>query len=325
MLEWRQDDQIVMEAFEDHWNGAPPIDNVIFRVVPDDAARVAGLRSGELDVIFPIPPALAASLTDPNLEIHEVKGTTRTRVQIDTREAPFDDIRVREALTLAVDPQVILDELLPGFTRIPNMVNPEDVGFDPELPFYEYDPERARELLAEAGYPDGIGPFELSVNEERLFSGDEHLVIAEQLAAAGIEVNVKVYPTDDFDTRLLEELGNPDSVGPLFLHGHSGGQTWHAAFTMSDIQPCGPDGTSVHEEHWHYCNDQAVEMVQESISLWPTDPEGSTEILKDVDRLLWEDFWAIPLWQISENYGMKSNLNWVANSSLYMAEASWDE
>ena len=325
MLEWRQDDQIIMEAFNDFWGGRPPIDNLIFRVVPDDASRVAGLRAGELDVVYPVPPALAESLTDPNLEIRQVQSTLRTRILMDTRQPPFDDIRVREAVNLAIDPQVIVDELLPGALRVPGMLVSNDVGYDPDLPFYEHDPARARELLAEAGYPDGLGSMEFSVNDENLRSGDEPLALVDQLGQVGIQLEPRVQPAGDFDNRILEELNNPDSMGSIFLDGHYSGQTRHAAFTMSDIQPCGPDGVSTHEEHWYYCNTEVADLVAEAISLWATDEERSTEMFAEANRLLRDDHWSAPLWNPFDNFGVKANLNWDADLQMYMADASWDE
>lgn len=318
LVEWRQDDQIIMEATDDHWEGRPPIDNLIFRIVPDPAARVAGMRAGELDVAFPIPPALATGGAD--IDVHTVPSVNRARLLMDTREAPFDDIRVREALNLAIDRESIIEELLPDANLTPNMLVDGEVAFNPDLPRYDYDPDRARELLAEAGYPDGFGPMELSVSQERLFSGDEHLVVAQQLAEIGVELDIRVYPPNDFDTRLVE-----DNMGPLIWHGHSGGSTWHGAFTLGDVQPCGESGVSEHEEHWHYCNTEAADVIAEAIAIWASDQDRSIELFQEADRMLLEDHSMVPLWQPVDIYLLRSTLDWAPNEYLNMADASWTE
>jgi peptide/nickel transport system substrate-binding protein len=313
LVQWKQDDEIVFKANPHYFLGKPKIENLIFKVIPDAAAREAALLAGDVDVIYPMSPDEEPTVAaDPDLEVQKIASTTRARIVIDTRSAPWNDLRVREALNMAIDRATIVKNLLPGAVALAGTLIPEERGFDPNLPQYPYDPAGAKKLLAEAGYPDGIGPFELSVDTEQERGGGEVTAIADQLGKAGFKVNIKEYEPGDFDTKLLEMADNPTALGPLLFDGHSGGQTFDGSFFLSDIQSC--DATR-DPEFYYYCNTQAQQEISESEEIAASDPDKSTTLLQQADKLLHDDNWAVPLWQDPDLYGVRKDLNWKADSS----------
>ncbi|WP_292898448.1 MULTISPECIES: ABC transporter substrate-binding protein [unclassified Nitratireductor] len=161
--EWVRDDRLVMELNEDYWGELPKgIDGLVWRPVPDDSARVAGLTTGEYDVVKDLPVAAI-----PSLEGQE--GVTLVPVasyriyqiglsSLPQHESPLQDKRVRQALNYAVDQKAIIDALFFGKAKALNgqVLREPQLGFNPQIKDYPYDPEKARALLAEAGYPDGF-------------------------------------------------------------------------------------------------------------------------------------------------------------------------
>ncbi len=156
------DDQIVLERFDDYYGGSPdlppvgpaPIKRAIFKMVPEPATRIAGLKAGELGIVQAIPPDLIASLeADENIVVKYVEGTRNYALELNNAKPPFDDIRVRKALNYAINWELILDEIYGGLaTRLATAFLPSGFGYNPDVEPYPYDPERAKELLKEAGY-----------------------------------------------------------------------------------------------------------------------------------------------------------------------------
>jgi peptide/nickel transport system substrate-binding protein len=149
--------ELVLVKNEDYYRGAPKLDKVILRPVPEVTARMAALRSGEVQWIeVPSPdevPALEA-------EGFDVLTNSYSHVWpwvLDTTKPPFDDVRVRQAVNYAIDRETMADSLLQG-TGAPatQYIPPSDPGYTPDQDLYTYDPDKAKGLLAEAGYPDGF-------------------------------------------------------------------------------------------------------------------------------------------------------------------------
>ena len=150
-------ERLVMAANPDYWAGAPQVARLILRPIPDATARVAALRAGEVNWIEYASPDDVAGLRDEGFQITANAYSQIWRGVFDQSKAPWDDPRVREAANLAIDRPAIAEFLLsntaePAFQTAPR----SDPGYDPNLAGYQQDLDRARALLAEAGYPDGF-------------------------------------------------------------------------------------------------------------------------------------------------------------------------
>lgn len=165
-VSWERGTQVVLERYDGYYGGAPELPpvgpararRVIFRVIPEDSTRVAALLAGEVDLITRLPvDAIPTIERDPNLEVLRVNGTRSYFLEMNVNRPPFDDVRVRRAMNHALDVQAVIDTVLGGLAvRIPTILSPQSFGYDPALKPYPYDPERARQLLREAGYPNGF-------------------------------------------------------------------------------------------------------------------------------------------------------------------------
>src|SRR5438034_8560164 len=153
-VEWTKNDKIVVEANDAHWSGEPAVRRATWRPIPELGARIAALQTGQADLIVNVPPdqlqALAATKT---VRVEKIASCRIISFQIaQIKGGPLADKRVRQALNYPVDMQGILDAVLLGNgKRINSWMPPNVWGHDPSIPFYEYDPKKAKELLAAAG------------------------------------------------------------------------------------------------------------------------------------------------------------------------------
>ena len=154
---WDRGERIVLERNEDYWGNVPQIPTVEFRFVPEDAARMVMLETGEAHAIMRVPPADANRLdADPNIDVVYATSVRTIYMGFNTQMEPFTDRRVRQAFNHAVNKEAIVNTILQG-NAFPSdaPVVPAVFGHYAAGP-YEYNPERARQLLAEAGHGDGL-------------------------------------------------------------------------------------------------------------------------------------------------------------------------
>lgn len=198
LVEWRRGDSVIMERFDGYYGGAadiPPVgpacvERVIFRVIPESASRVAALLSGDVHIINELPAhAMRQVEANPNTQVMTVNGTRTFFVGLNNARAPFDDVRVRKAANHALDKQLIIDRILEGTaTPLNGVMSPDAFAFNDTLPTYEYDPEKARALLAEAGHPNGV---EVTLDVEGAFK-DHAEALAAVMSRGGFTVRVQV-------------------------------------------------------------------------------------------------------------------------------------
>lgn len=194
---WERGKEIVLAANPDYFAGAPRLARVVYRIFPGEqmATMFDEFRKGELED-SPVPMKDYPTLLASTRSIHVKRPMFSVRfLGLNTRVKPLSDVRVRQALIYALDRQAIIEEVTRGrFTLARGILPPGTLGYNPQLGGYAHDPARARELLAEAGYPEGRGLGRLtiwsSVKLER-----EHALIVQHLAAVGVQAEFK-YMTD---------------------------------------------------------------------------------------------------------------------------------
>ena len=182
-VSWTKDDQLVMEANPGWWgwNGKPPaIDRVIWKPIPDDFARLSALQRGEVDVITNVPPdqmRIVRTLTVP--------ATRTVTFWINTTQAPTSDRRVRQAMHYAMDVHSIVKDLYAGQGKpFSGGLADTDFGYNASLKPYAYDPAKAKKLLTEAGFANGI--------DLTLYAGSGTMVNDKQLLEALADMWSKV-------------------------------------------------------------------------------------------------------------------------------------
>lgn len=158
IVDYKPAQSLDLEAFDGYWGKAPQIKRAHFVFVGDDNTRVAKLQAGEVDMIMATPYSAydqlkAAGFNEVKLPVHP---TQSVQFQFTNTHTPWHDVRTRQAMAYAIDKDAIVKGLLHGVpTDYPRLM-PDEVGYDPNLMDYKYDPAKARRLAADAGYPNGF-------------------------------------------------------------------------------------------------------------------------------------------------------------------------
>jgi len=157
-VELIKDDRMVVEAFDRHWRGAPKIKRIVYKPIPEPFTRAAALRNNEVDLVTTMPPSLARELERaPGIRVQRVPSSWIIYLGLNALKKPLSDVKVRQALNYATDVDAIIRNVLEGNGRkLEGPLTPQMFGYDASIKGYPYGPARARKLLAEAGYPDGV-------------------------------------------------------------------------------------------------------------------------------------------------------------------------
>lgn len=157
-VEWIEGDRITVEANEDYWGGAPTIDTIVWRVIPDDSARFLALRAGDIHGMEQaVVEDLDAAEADPDLEVVTRPALNTGYLAFPFQTVEFQDITVRQALIHAIDREGLVENFYGKYGEVAhNFLPPLIWGHNYDIEPWDYDPELSQELLAEAGFPDGM-------------------------------------------------------------------------------------------------------------------------------------------------------------------------
>jgi peptide/nickel transport system substrate-binding protein len=218
-VRWQKGDRIELARNDAWWGGKAPWDRVTFRIITSDPTRVASLLAGDVRAIENVPTNDLATLgANRELRIYRTVSVRLMYLHLDTARdktpfatdkagRPFDrnplrDLRVRRAMSKAINRQALVERVMEGAAASTGQLMPENFfGFTPALKPEAHDPEGARKLLAEAGYPDGFAitlhaPNNRYVNDEQIAQA-----VAQMLTRAGIQTRVDAMPSAVFFTR----------------------------------------------------------------------------------------------------------------------------
>lgn len=209
---WSFNNQLVLTRNEDYWKGASELPGVVIKIIPDTETQSMMFESGELDIL---DLDYAADSVDRFTETYPDQIVQGPRVGIayftmNFDKEPFQDVRVRKAVQMSIDRQAILDALYGGRGQVEQGIFPHGlIGFNPDQEEIKYDPEAAKALLAEAGYPDG---FDMEIAADSSSSDTVTMaleIISDQLAEVGINAEIRNYDESTWlETRKSGELGS---------------------------------------------------------------------------------------------------------------------
>jgi peptide/nickel transport system substrate-binding protein len=191
-VEWKRDQLIRLEAFDQHWRGKAPFKHLIFRAIPETATQVAEVKTGGVDIIREVSADLIPELksnaqtyisSTPILRVHYVN--------LDMRTTPFDKKAVRQAANYAIDKPTVIQKLMAGLgTQVATTVQPLAFGFDPEVKPYPFDQKKAKDLLAQAGYPNGV---DITLHSSTIAQRPSFEAICQMLTEVGIRATPRMW------------------------------------------------------------------------------------------------------------------------------------
>ncbi|MFR7989005.1 MAG: ABC transporter substrate-binding protein [Anaerovoracaceae bacterium] len=280
LKEWVLNDYIYLEANEDYWRGAPEIDGILIKVVPDAETEKMLFDSGQIDIFdldnarHLIPEYTESDEWKDNIVSKITLGTSY--LSINENIEPFDDVRVRKALQMAIDRDTIREEMYEGTGENANGIYPPGLtGYNENLEEIPYDPEAAKELLAETGYADG---FDMTITQTADDSSTLELneIIQAQLAEIG--VNVTIEQMDEaswYDIRATGEL-------PMYM------STWYGDFNDPDNFIYTFFASSNNKSRsFNYSNTDAIKRIEAARHI--TDEEERIKEYQDLEKLVIQD------------------------------------
>lgn len=214
LMSWKLQNQIVLQHREDAgWTGKPGFPTVKYQIIPEESARIASLRTGAIDLTVGFGvDQMGALEAAPGIKTGSTESSRVAFLYADATKEPMDDARVRQAINYAIDKDSIVDQLLRGSTSAsPGQVITESYGgFDPISDPYPHDPEQARRLLAEAGYPEGLAVDLIYPTGSPAVSVElVAQAIAADLSEVGVRLSVSSMPNADFVNMNYERTSLP--------------------------------------------------------------------------------------------------------------------
>lgn len=206
--------ELRLEAWQGAWR-KPKVEKLRLFAVPNPSARLQGLLSGNLHLAVLLGPDEIdmVEAAGHHMSVQPEPGMIVLAFNLN-KPSPLTDIRVRHALNYAVNKQSIVDGLLAGQSRVSTQTAPAIAfGFDPTLEAYEYDPERARALLEDAGYPDGFEMIAEVLNVTSSFAGPAYQQVVADLAAVGVQVELRAIPVPKYAKGLHQGLWDGEAFG----------------------------------------------------------------------------------------------------------------
>jgi peptide/nickel transport system substrate-binding protein len=298
-VSWDRSGQFVIRRNENYWGEAPKIDEVIYKVIQEDAARIAALEAGQVDLISNVPPHEVARLkSNPRLRVQPVQGLRPIFLVLSPAYKPLDNVKVRRAITHAIDRERIIKHILEGNAySLSGLLSPQVFGYEPTAKAYPYDAEKAKQLLIEAGFANG---FEIDYySPTGRYPKDREIaqVIVEQLSKVGIKANLKTPEWSIFNTDYK------NGKYPIYLTGRGSLTDADALF-----QQYFRTGTT--KRVLGYSNPKLDEILDAEQQTF--DPKKREKLLWDAHKIILEDAPAVPLWNSMDIYAHRADLVWTA-------------
>ena len=294
---WIKGSELILTAKKDYWKGAPEIDEVVFRPIPEDATRIAELKVGAVDIIANLKPDNVAEVKDQeNLDVKYTPSARVAMVFINAEMDKLKDPRVRQAVNYALDVPSLIQNVMDGNAyRISTVAPKSFVGWDPQGKFYEHDPQKAKQLLADAGYPDGFDATILTPRGRYLNDVAACEAIAGMLSAVGIRTKVEAVEFGVFAKR-TQAHDMPEFMYAAW--GNSNFDIWDT------IKTCVRSGAMF---SW-YKNETVDANIDKAAKT--IDPQKHSEYLQAALRAMWSDPPFGFLYQQRDIYGINKRVIW---------------
>ncbi len=281
---WKSGQDITLKKNEEYWGTPVKVDEVVFKVVPEDATRLAMIEQGEAHISDQVPVTEIERIEQSDeLNLYRTDGLAVEYVGFNTSQAPFDDVRVRQAVSHAVERQAILTGVYNDVGTLANVaMSPMVFGYSKDVKAYDYDLAKAKELLKEAGVADGTTIKLLTSDRKERINMAE--VIQSQLKGIGMKVEIEVLEYGSY----IEKVDKGDHQMFLGGWGNATGDGDYNQYNLFHTDSIGSPGN-----HFYYSNKEVDKMIEEGRV--ETDSDKRLEIYKTLMQIEMDDAVYIPI------------------------------
>jgi peptide/nickel transport system substrate-binding protein len=298
--EYTPNQSVTLVANKNYFRGAPKIDRIVYRYIPSDATRDLAYTSGEIDLIYGRQDQVWAERmkAQPHTVVDVFGPGELSDLSLNVTKKPLDDLRVRQAIAYAVNRAELVKFKGPLTAREAVSVVPHDyLGTDEQAPLYPYDPNKAKQLLKEAGYGDGL---KISIIQTALPTMLNTMqVVQAQLKKVGIDMELNVVDHPTFHAQIRKDLS------PMVMYAA-------ARLPVADVyltqffHSRSIVGTPTAVTNFSHCSvaDQDIDAARQT-----TDPAKQKALWKDAQDKLVKDVCAVPLYEQLQVWAHRDKLN----------------
>jgi ABC-type transport system substrate-binding protein len=310
-VEWVHGDHLTMVRNDDYWGGKPYLDKITVKTVKEDSARVMMLQSGDAQLIVRIPSEDVPRLEkDPNIKLDSTETLRVLYLSVNCYKKPFNDIRVRQAISYGIDKESIVKNIYQGRALVAqSMVTPLTTGYIP-LKGLPYDPEKAKKLLSEAGFPGGLKAKLWSPQGRYPKDFEMAQAIQQQLKKVGIDCSLD---TMEWAAYLAATRKPPEQAdAELFILGWapSSAEARWVLYPLFTTEQWVPNGNN----RFFYSNPEFDEAVDKFAKA--TTKAEMNKYLKIAQEIIIREAPATPILVTKETIGYSKKLRGVINSPL---------
>ena len=289
-VQWDRSDKIVLQANENYWGGRPKLDRVIFRSIPDNAVRLIELQRGGLHAMeFPNPDDLQQIQDDDSLVLLSQPGTNIGYLAMNMDKPPLDNLKVRLAINHAINKSDIIKHLYQGLgVPAKNPIPPTMWSYDDTIKDFDYNPKLAKQLLAEAGYPNGFETTLWALPVPRPYIPDGRAlaeVLQSELQNVGIKTKIVTY---DWGTYLEKTKNGEHDMAMLGWSADLGDPDNFFYFLLSKSSAEKPAGNIA-----FYRSDAMQNVLEQARAT--SDKEKRTALYEQAQQIFHEDVPWVPL------------------------------
>ncbi|MCM3142049.1 glutathione ABC transporter substrate-binding protein [Brevibacillus sp. MER 51] len=308
---WAPGQDMKLTKNDTYWGEKPKVDEVLYKVVPEDTTRVAMIEAGEAHIGDQLPVTeVERAQASPGMNMVRAEGLGVDYIGFNVQKKPFDDVRVRQAVAHAIEKQAIVQGVYNNVgTQAVSSMSPKVIGFTPNLQDYSYDVNAAKALLAEAGYPNG---FKTSiVTDDRKERMNVAEVIQSQLKGIGIDLEIKVMEYGAY----LEHTDNGEHAMFIGGWGNATGDGDYNQYNVFHSTSKGSAGNMA-----FYNNPEVDKLIEEGRR--EKDPQKRNEIYAKLQEIELKEVPILPIRTIDHVAVTSKNVNgfWLSPVGYLMLD-----
>ena len=309
LVEWKRGQHLRLEAFNDHWRGKPAFKNLVFREIPEVATQLAELKTGGVDLIRNVSADLLPEIK-ANAQTYVTSAPIlRTHfISLDMRSEPFNKKLARQAANYAIDRDAIVQKMMAGLGKpMATVVHAAVFGYDPSVTAYPYDPKKAKALLAQAGYPNGV---DITIHSAFTEFRPVFEAMAQMLTDSGIRTTAKIWDPGPAWNKFFQGEGKA-------TNGFYGSWGYYSVFDADAIlhplyhtEPGGWTGK------WYARVEGLDPMIDQARSI--LDQPRRRQIYSQIQKLIKEEAPTIFLFHQYDTLGVSKKVDYAARGDEWL-------